>query len=166
MRRAETLLESIDRARGYTNDLLAATPTADWFRMPAGGVTHIAWQVGHLAFAQYRLGLARVRGEQPGDEQLLPHVFREKFGARSTPVADAATYPSVDEIRRVFDALHRRVRAEISALDDRILDEPLAAPHPRCSTKGGSLVWCAEHEMMHAGQIGLLRRLLGHSPRW
>lgn len=166
MRRAEMLLESIGRARDYTNLLLAATPTADWFRMPQESVSHVAWQVGHLAFAQYRLALERVRGKRPGDEQLISPTFLARFGRETTPVGDPRSYPSADEIRVVFDGLHRQVLSEIAALDDSVFDEPLLSPHPRCSTKGGSIAWCAEHEMLHAGQIGLLRRLVGHRPIW
>ena len=33
-------------------------------------------------------------------------------------------------------------------------------------TKLDSLFWCAHHEMLHAGQIGLVRRLLGQAPLW
>jgi hypothetical protein len=41
-----------------------------------------------------------------------------------------------------------------------------AAPHPFAKTKLLALLWCANHEMLHAGQIGLLRRLLGCPPMW
>jgi hypothetical protein len=166
MARAKNLLESICRARGYTDYLLCGTATSDWFRMPQEGVSHIAWQVGHLAFAQYRLALQRVRGVRPEDEQLLPAAFLDRFRGGSTPVGDPKAYPSPEEIRRVLDAVHRQVLEEISALDDAVFDDPTAAPHPRFSTKGGALTWCAEHEMMHAGQIGLLRRLQGKPPLW
>jgi uncharacterized damage-inducible protein DinB len=166
MARANQLLDSICRARDYTNFLLAKTAPADWFRMPQEGVSHIAWQVGHLAFAQYSLAIKRIRGQLPEDVQILPPAFVEKFGKASMPVADPHAYPSAEEIRRVFDAVHRQVMEEISGLDDAVFDEPLASPHIRFSTKGGGLVWCAEHEMMHAGQIGLLRRLLGQPPIW
>jgi hypothetical protein len=97
MRRAEQLTESIGRARDYTNYLLAATPTSDWFRMPQEAVSHIAWQVGHLAFAQYRLALERVRGKRPGDEALISSAFLEKFGRASAPVSDSQTYPPADK---------------------------------------------------------------------
>jgi uncharacterized damage-inducible protein DinB len=46
------------------------------------------------------------------------------------------------------------------------LDTPLVEPHRLARTKFESLVWCAHHEMLHAGQIGLLRRLLGVPPMW
>jgi hypothetical protein len=166
MRRAEMLLESIGRARDYTNLLLAQTPTVDWFRMPQESISHIAWQVGHLAFAQYGLTLVRLRGKRPEDEDLIPAAFLQRFCRESVPVGDQPSYPSADEIRRVLDEVHRRAQAEIAALDDSVFDEPVSSPHPRFSTKGGALVWCAEHEMLHAGQIGLLRRLVGHRPIW
>ena len=37
---------------------------------------------------------------------------------------------------------------------------------PWDSTKLLALLWCAHHEMLHAGQIGLLRRHLGYPPIW
>jgi uncharacterized damage-inducible protein DinB len=123
---AERAVEAIRRAREYTNHLLGHIATEDWFRMPHEGVSHVAWQVGHLAYA---------------------------------PTA----YPTPAEIRQVFDSVHRRSLEETSALSDAVLAEP-ASPHARFSTKGGALTWCAEHEMLHAGQIGLLRRLLGQAP--
>jgi uncharacterized damage-inducible protein DinB len=165
MSAAERAVESIRRAREYTVHLLGDIPTDDWFRMPHERVSHVAWQVGHLAFAEYRLALQRIRGQKPGDEQLIAPAFLEKFGRNSTPLGDPSAYPPPDEIRRVFDAVHRRALEEVSSTSDAVLAEP-ADPHPRFSTKAGSLVWCAEHEMMHAGQVGLLRRLLGKPPLW
>ena len=46
-------------ARDYTNNLLADVAEDEWFRMPTEGVTHLAWQLGHLAIAQYRLMMIR-----------------------------------------------------------------------------------------------------------
>ena len=37
---------------------------------------------------------------------------------------------------------------------------------PKVKTKIDTLRWCGDHELIHAGQIGLLRRLLGHKPVW
>jgi hypothetical protein len=65
MSRLQLAIEQIAFARNYTIRLLDQTEAADWFRQPPGGITHIAWQVGHLAIAQYRLALERIRGPQP-----------------------------------------------------------------------------------------------------
>jgi hypothetical protein len=35
-----------------------------------------------------------------------------------------------------------------------------------CKTKLECLHWCSHHEAVHAGQIGLIRRLLGYPPIW
>jgi hypothetical protein len=53
MSRMQLAFEQIVFARNYTIGLLDQTPTAEWFRQLPGGVSHIAWQVGHLAFAEY-----------------------------------------------------------------------------------------------------------------
>ena len=64
MSRVQTSIAQIRQARGYIEDLLSHIAVDDWFRQPAEGVTHVAWQVGHLAVAQYGLALKRVRGER------------------------------------------------------------------------------------------------------
>ena len=53
-------------ARNYTIGLLDQTPPTEWSRQPPGGVSHVAWQAGHIAFAEYRLALWRIRGGMEG----------------------------------------------------------------------------------------------------
>ena len=67
MSRLHLAIEQIAFARQYTLRLLGDLAGDDWFRIPPGGVTHVAWQVGHLAMAQYRLCLERVRGARPDE---------------------------------------------------------------------------------------------------
>lgn len=157
-------LEQIRVARSYTVELLENIDPVDWFRQPAEGVTHVAWQVGHLAVAQFRLALERLRGPRPEDAELLPKDYLTLFGKGSTPDPDPGKYPATGDIRRVFDRVHEQVLSEAGELTEAALDEPTDQPHPRFNTKHGALVWCAMHEMLHAGQLGLLRRLLGEAP--
>ena len=37
----------IDFTRRYNLERIDSVPLADWFTVPSGGVSHIAWQVGH-----------------------------------------------------------------------------------------------------------------------
>ncbi|MBI2823603.1 MAG: DinB family protein [Planctomycetia bacterium] len=167
MWQAQLALSQIEGARRYTLNLLAGVPEADWFRMPEGGVTHIAWQVGHLATAQYRLVLVRLRGERLDDSGLIAPNCSEFFGRGSVPAPDPARYPSPAELRATLDRVHAAVCAEVPRYSDAQLDEAAPPPpHPLFTTKGGALFWCAMHEMVHAGQIGLLKRLLGRGPQW
>jgi hypothetical protein len=166
MSRLQLAIDQIVFARNYTLWLLDQTPVADWFRQPPAGVSHVAWQVGHLAFAQYRLAIWRIRGQRPEDEGLMSQEFVRLFGANSVPDADPTKYPAAADIRAVFDRMHQQVLRELPGLSDAQLDEPVPHPHRYAKTKMLALLWCAQHEMVHAGQIGLLRRQLGHPPLW
>jgi uncharacterized damage-inducible protein DinB len=110
------------------------------------------------------LCLKRIRGARPEDERILPASFLALFGKGSIPEADAAKYPAPPAIRQALDAVHRRTLEELPALAESVLDEPADPPHAMFRTKGGGLEFAAYHEMLHAGQIALLRRLFGHPP--
>ncbi|HEY7156913.1 MAG TPA: DinB family protein [Gemmataceae bacterium] len=166
MSRLQLAIEQIVFARNYTIRLLDQTPAADWFRQPPAGVSHIAWQVGHLAFSQYRMALERIRGTRAEDADLLSEEFLRHFGRDSVPDADASKYPEAAEIRAVFDRVHQQTLRELQGLDEGELDKPILKPHPLVKTKLWALLWCAQHEGVHTGQIGLLRRQLGHPPLW
>jgi uncharacterized damage-inducible protein DinB len=164
MSRFQLGLGQIEFARRYTRELLDQTPPAEWFRQPAAGVSHVAWQVGHLACAEYRMTLWRTRGVQPEDAALVPEGFAQLFGYESVPQPDPAMYPDQAYIRAVFDRVHDQVLRELGGMDESTADQPVLHPHPFAKTRLEALLWCASHEMLHAGQIGLLRRQLGHPP--
>src|SRR6516165_4139830 len=111
--RLQLAVEQILFARNYTNRLLDQTPATEWFRQPPGGVSHVAWQVGHLAFAEYRMALERIRGPQPQDADLIAEEFLRLFGRDSVPNADPAHYPGRAEIRAVFDRVHEQTLSEL-----------------------------------------------------
>ena len=166
MSRLELALSEIHVARTYTLRLLNDLAPEDWFRQPAEGVTHIAWQVGHLAMAEFRLALERIRGERPDDAALVSPEFLQTFAKGSVPQAAASDYPAPEEILAVFERVHKQTLEETPLVADAELDRPPEKPHPLFTRKIDSLFWCARHEAIHAGQIGLLRRLLGKPPQW
>ena len=166
MSRLQLAIEQIVFARNYTIKLLDETPAPEWYRMPPGGVSHVAWQAGHLAFSECRLALWRVRGRRPEDDGLFSEQFLRLFGANSVPSADPANRLAPAEIRATLDRVHEQALRELPDLDEAELDRPVPQPHPVAKTKLLGLLWCAQHEMLHAGQIGLLRRFLGHPPLW
>jgi hypothetical protein len=167
MTRVQGALAQIRHVRRYTLSRLEPIPVGEWFRMPAEGVSHVAWQVGHIATSQYRLCMDRVRGHRPDDEQLIPQSFIKLFGRGSVAESDAAKYPSPAEIRATFDRVYERVMAELADYPDAELDVATPPPaHPMFNTRFGALIWCGQHEMLHVGQIGLLRRLAGTAPLW
>lgn len=162
MSELDAAIGQIRQARRYTEDLLQNIPDEYWFAEPPGGITHVAWQVGHLAVCEYGLAMKRVRGIRPDDDQLVSADDFRLFGKGSVPVFDAETYPSVGAIRELLQRVHRQTLEELSSLDEATAAEPTSdPPHAMFQTKLGALVWCVQHEFLHAGQIGLIRRQLG-----
>jgi len=159
--RLELAIAQIQFAREYTLSLIADIADDEWFRQPTEGVSHLAWQVGHLAMAQYGLCLFRMRGRADIDLELMSSSFRKKFSKGTTPDPDPGKNPPPAEIRQVFDRVFQQTLAELPQYNDSQLDEPVEMPYAAIPTKFGGLLFCSHHEMLHAGQIGLLRRLLG-----
>lgn len=166
MSRAAQALEQINFARGYALRLLDTIPHDRWFELPGGSPSHIGWQAGHLAIAQFRLGLERIRGKRENDSDFFPSHYLQLFGKDSVASPDTGAYPSPAEILGVMHNVHARLREELPLLRDADLDLPPHTDHPLAKTRLACLHWAANHEMLHIGQIGLIRRMLGFTPLW
>jgi hypothetical protein len=161
---AELARQQIQAAREYTLTLLEGLDDEQWTRQVAGYPSHIAWQVGHIAMAQYGLTVLRMRGKEPEDQQVISNDFFKAFKKGSQPAAPGENQPTVAEIRQVFTDVHALAMKLIPTYSEELLAEPLPAPYMVFPNKLGSLLMCPAHEMLHAGQIGLLRRALGKEP--
>jgi hypothetical protein len=159
----EVAVRQIESAREYTLTLLEDLHDDQWFVQPVPDQSHIAWQVGHITMAQYALTLLRIRGKEPDDQGFITNSFFKFFKKGSTPQPREAG-PSADEIRLTFRAVYDRAMVEMPDYSPDVLGESLPAPYFATPTKLGSLLFASHHELLHAGQIGLLRRLLGKAP--
>ena len=160
----DVAIRQIEFARRYMLQLIADVDDVDWYTIPPGSVSHIGWQVGHLAMAQYGLTMLRIRGKEPSDADFISNDFMRTFKKGSIPVADATVYPRPQEIRDCLAAVHQQALVELPKYTDQELEVQLPEPHAAFDTKLGSLFFCHAHEMMHCGQIGMLRRMLGKDP--
>ena len=154
----------IEFARAYTRRLLSDLSDDDWFAQPAGFPNHVAWQVGHLAVAEYGLCLFRIRGRGPDDTRLMPSTFRKTFSRGTIPRTQRDANPEPAEIRKVFDAVHEEAMRLLAQVGAGSLSKPVEMPYSVEPTQLGGLFFCSAHEMLHAGQIGAIRRLLGKEP--
>jgi hypothetical protein len=164
MSRLAEALEQIAFARRYLLERLDTVPLAHWFTVPAGAPYHIAWEVGHLAMAQYRLCLERLRPRSAADETLISNEFIHTF--RRESLAEDATGFGAEQIRATFDRVHARILEELPSYPDADLDLPPLVPHPLFATRVAGLRYAPLHEMIHCGQIAVLRRMLGQKPVW
>lgn len=148
-------------ARQYSLQLIESIPHELWYVQPAGISTHVAWQVGHLAVSQYGLMLFRQRGRAPGDLDLMPGWLRKQFGRGTTPRPQSENSPSPSELLGRLAKIHEQAVAEVAIESAALLCEPTDMPYAAYPIKLGALVFCPIHESLHAGQIGLLRRMHG-----
>lgn len=162
----ESLVNEVNQSRKYTNLLLETVDEGDWFRQSSDKITCLAWQVGHIAVGQYRMALLVIRGPLPKDEKLIPELFISRYQPGSVPDATPQNNPSANEIRDVFNRVHTETVSELQQLSSDSLTETVSPEHPMFATKGGAIRWSTHHEYTHAGQISLLRRLLGYPPLW
>ena len=158
-------MRRIEFARNYTMTLLGDLSPDDWFWMPESFPSHIAWQVGHLAMSEYGLTLFQQRGrDREVDSQLMSSKFRKLFMRGTTPSTDRESHPKPDEILEVLSKVHEQMRREVPRFSEEELEQPLGPPTSAYANRYGALLFAGDHEMLHAGQIGMLRRLMGKDP--
>jgi DinB superfamily len=150
--------------REYLLGLLEGVSAEQWHVIPPGATTHIAWQVGHLAVAQYGLMLFRQRGRAEGDIELMPGWLRKNFGKGTQPSPDPSINPSREELLTILDRIHQRSLTDAASYSALSLAEPAEMPYAVFPMKVGALLFAPIHESIHIGQIGVLRRMLGLSP--
>lgn len=163
-RSRDLAVEQVKWARQYSLQLIESVPGELWYTQPAGAQTHLAWQVGHLAVSQYGLMLFRQRGRSPGDLELMPGWLRKQFGRGSTPASSAEGMPTAEELLEKLQAIHLQSIEEVSNLPAESLRDPIDMPYVAYPIKLGALLFAPIHEGIHAGQIGMLRRLHGLDP--
>jgi hypothetical protein len=157
-------IEQLKFAREYLRSLLEHVEAADWFRIPDGFVSHVAWQVGHITVAQYGLLLFRQRGRAENDTELMPGPFRKRFGKGTVPSEITPQMYSPEHILQVLQDVYEESMKVLPTLTAEKLWEPEDIPYAGYPRKLGSILLAPMHEMVHAGQIGSLRRALGLDP--
>lgn len=163
MMQAELLARQLDDTRDWTNKLLADLRGDDWGFQPGEGLAHPLWLCGHLATSQDTLIHVRCL-----DGGVMAEAFRAHFpiGQPVRSVREHA-YPAPEEVLSVMREVHDATLAVVRSMSDDLLVEPAMGaggrPHPHYQDKAGAVSHCARHEAFHAGQIAMIRRLLGKS---
>jgi hypothetical protein len=157
------LIDRLQSARNWTTSLIEDVEESKWFEAPGTQLGHVAWQIGHVASSQIILVHIRCFGREYA--ACAPAEYQMLFGRGSTPVANAAAYPPIPRIREFFARIHGECLEMIAKLPAPELEKPPGAePHPMFTNKAGAIGMAAMHECFHAGQIALIRRLMGKSP--
>ncbi len=122
-------LAQIHFARGYVQELLAATDRSLWHTCASGSPTTVAWQVGHLAVSQYGLLMFRLYGRRDADLELVPSKFRKTFGKGSDPLSDTVQQYSASELLERMDLIYQHSLAGLVDISPALLMEPVEMPY-------------------------------------
>ena len=154
----QNLQSSTGWAMGLLNDMRdqpLAQPTS------VGG-NHPLWVLGHITYAESNL----LDGFILGKENRFPEL-KEQFDQGTTPTANAADYPSMDELLGKFEAIRAATLAHLETLSEADLDQPTTAPEELeqfFGTVGACCSAMAVHIAFHAGQVADARRAAGKAP--
>lgn len=134
---------------GFTED--------DAFAAPAGGGNCANWIVGHLLNSRAEL-LSALDAEAPwGDRRLA------RYRRGSAQLSGAKGALPLTELLEDLNATQNTLLAAFKAFDESRLRDPAPfspTENPK-ETVGSLFAGLAFHESYHAGQTGLLRRMVG-----
>jgi uncharacterized damage-inducible protein DinB len=129
---------------------------ADLLTRPAPNANHIAWQLGHLISAELNL-LQSIPG---APKVALPADFDKQHSKESC--GSDSGFRTKAEYLELYQKVRENSAKFLAALPDADLEKPTQGRMAQFAPSWGALlVLIANHPMMHAGQIAVLRRKLG-----
>jgi len=124
---------------------------------PGAGGNCMNWVLGHLT-ATYDSILPLL-----GQEQVMRPEQRDRYKRGSEPVVVGDDATDLDELRAAWDLTAQRVGVGLEQLPEARLAEPTPVSptgNPN-ETVGSLLALIMLHQGYHAGQLGVLRRIVG-----
>lgn len=154
----EALLKTYDRNLDHAHRLVADLDATAMVAQPVPGMNHAAWVLGHLTSTcdVAMMGL--------GESKVAPAGWHDRFGPRTEPLPDPATYPDKPTLLDTLRDGHAAVSKVVGALGPQRMLAPPADErfHPRWPTLGEMLLHVmVSHEQMHLGQVSAWRRAQG-----
>ncbi len=149
---APTLIAMLEFSHGILTRNLAGITQEESLRAPDSGGNSLNWVFGHLLF--YRNKMLGLLGVPPAWDSSLA----ARYARGSAPLGPDDDPEPFDSLRA---GLGRSQELLLAALREASA-ERLAAADERGEPVAQRLALLAFHEGYHGGQIGLLRRLLGH----
>lgn len=156
-------LSSLEFAHSTLRTFIDDFPAERRLHQPSPTDNHVLWNVGHLAC--YYVFSTNLLGGQP---HALPAVYEERFQYQTKAVADAAAYPSFDEVRANCEAAYERLVTVAKGLTASDLLKKVALPgmESYADDRLDALERAAWHEGWHTGQVSAIRRAIGLKPKF
>lgn len=153
--------ESLRQANNVCTAYLEDLTDAEMMARPIPGVNNLAWQLGHLIFAEnWMIGTC-----YPGSMPALPAGFKEQHGGDTAGSDDSKKFHSKAEYLKLYQQQREATLATLEKLSDEDLNKPVPQDlHWAGDTILSVFIMQATHWLMHAGQWAVTRRKLGRKP--
>jgi uncharacterized damage-inducible protein DinB len=158
MRAHEVIIQLLDTARFVTGTYLSDLSDADLLVRPVSGAHHIAWQLGHLLQSECSM-IERI---EAGVAPKLPEGFAEAHSKEKGSEDGAGAFLSKAAYLELMTAVRQATKGLLARSSDADLDTPgPEAMRSYAPTVGSVFSMIGSHEIMHSGQIAVVRRKLG-----
>lgn len=157
----QLIRQSMVHNRAFLLKLVADMDDRQLLHRPAGGRGNNAlWNLGHV-FG----GEARMAAWGGASVSVPPLACGEAFARGSEPSDDPACNPTRQVLLDYAAAVRDQTLAALDEMTDAELDQPpVGNAPPLFATRGFCWQVVATHEMMHAGQITVIRKELSLPP--
>lgn len=159
----ELVKEQIGESHKKVRSLVQRVDFKDWYEIPEGINTNIAWQVGHLIISKYFQLVVAPMGSTREIYEIMP--FKEYlalYGIGTKATSKVANCPEPEYLLTKYDEVQQFVIRKIGEFDVSTINEPTVVPHPLAKTRYEALMWSFQHEIWHCGQIAMIRRAMGN----
>ena len=155
------LRRQLVKTRDLSERLLADFHTPqEWVHQVHEGCNHALWFAGHMANSD-NFFLSLVAPQKAAQLE----GFAPRFGMGSHPTGNPADYPPAADVLETMRERRRTLLGVLDELSDEQLSNPTPSGSPDFLTDFAAVFEMANwHEAMHAGQLSVTRRALGHQP--
>lgn len=158
MNGSEAIIEVLNSTKGTLDWFLADFSDADMLVRPVPGANHAAWQIGNVITGDYFLVKDAIPTAEFPD---LPPGFADLHGSKGAKQEGPEGFLSKAEYLKLFADVRAATVAAVSKLSDAELDAANPGKYASMSpTMGKMFILVANHTLMHAGQITVIRRKL------
>ncbi|MDH5475431.1 MAG: DinB family protein [Cyclobacteriaceae bacterium] len=134
----------------------------NWYTIPDGLGTNVAWQLGHLIISKpFQLVIAPIERTKEIYDVIPFGEYLKRYGIGTLPTDKKEGSPSPKELLDHFDKIHHYSLRRLDDFDSTTLHFPTVVPHPIAKTRYECLMWSFQHEIWHCGQLSMLRRVFG-----
>jgi hypothetical protein len=158
MNTQQAIVSNLNTARFIMTSYLSDLSDAELVVRPVPGAHHAAWQLGHLVLSECQM----IRSVCPDLTVEMPPDFIARHDkAKATANATDDFFP-----KDTYVSLMNRVRSVTLSAVERFSADDLSKPGPEAMrayapTVGSVFLAIANHEILHCGQLAVLRRSLG-----